>query len=318
MLDVNEVPLASEHAIEAYTGRSRHALSGRCGLAVRRPTEKHDYRNAARRNGSGDAPAPEMSLSHEYTILRSPDDYRTWEVDFYLQATGENPRVLLSVAPHYLPFQSRDAESGRFWRPPTAEDQEMYDKRMLETSFIWEEPMTLSVDCTTNGIFLWSEEWIILGEKIADKCFSRRIQGRGGDDRVDNASLGSVVREGPYEAFVRLSWRMMSDGENDACGGEKCSLNDLSLPNTFVGPRHGEVAVFLRTSSSEQEDEDVAILRQRHGSGRVGACGGESVSSGVQVWKRAGGCAVSGDDVPDGVHFTPYVTLMDAGDDAIL
>ncbi|RNF27021.1 uncharacterized protein Tco025E_00705 [Trypanosoma conorhini] len=319
MLDVNGVPLARGRATEVHTWRSHHAFSGRCGLSVKRPTEPSDNREAARRNGGGDVPNPEkMSSSHECTFSRSPDDYRAWEVDFHLQSTSETPHVLLSVAPQYLPLQSSVVESGRSWCPPTAEEQEMYDKRILETPLIWEEPMTLSVDCTTNGIFLWSDEWRMFGEKIADRCFSRRIQSHVGEYSVDNTGPRSVVREGPYEAFVRLSWRMMAAGECDAYYGEKRSFNDSSLPNTCVGPRYGEVSVFLRTSNLDQEDEVASVMRQRDGGGTVRARGGESVSSGAQVWERAGGCAVPGDDVPDEMYFAPYVTLMDAGDEAIL
>ncbi|EKG05011.1 hypothetical protein TCSYLVIO_003923 [Trypanosoma cruzi] len=319
ILDSNGMTLTGDLAAEATTWRSHHAFSGRCGLSVKRSPEPHDNRDEARRNGGGDVPHPEkMFPSYECIISRSPNDYRAWAVDFHLQSTSEEPHVLLSVAPYYAPLQSNLVEGGRSWRPPTTEEQEMYDKRMLETPLIWEEPMTLSLDCTNNGMFLWSEEWKIFGEKIADNCFSRRSQSRGGDDSVDQMGGVSGVREGPYEAFVRLSWRMMSAGENDMYDGEKRSLSDASVRNIIVGPCQGEMTVFLRTSSSDQNEGDVSVPRQINGTGNVGAHGGESVSSGVQVWKRAGGRAVLGDDIPNEIYFTPYVTLMDAGDEAIL
>ncbi|KEG10756.1 hypothetical protein DQ04_03331000 [Trypanosoma grayi] len=291
LLDVNGSLLTGGNAADATTWRSHHAFSGRCGLRLEQAAVPPTGPPAA-------------------IVSTSASDYRAWVADFHLQSTSEEPHLLVSVAPHYAPLQGNTEQGRRAWRPPTAEEQDTYDKRMLETPLIWEEPMTISIDCTASGMFLWSEELGYYGEKVAERCFVRRSNENGGDDKA----TASVGREGHFEAFLRLSWRMAQTGDTDVA----------STRNS--GNSNAEMAVFVRADTTEEGgneapcDVPAADTAKTGGSEAAAArrSGGNGLGDGAYVWRLLWERAVTWHNVPDEVHFTPYVTLMDGGDEVTL
>ncbi|KAH9577563.1 hypothetical protein LSM04_008303 [Trypanosoma melophagium] len=375
MLDRSGVPLTADNTAAATTWRSHHAFSGRCGLYLDQQRESEQQRerkeeernekqehvqNSVNRNGGGDVPQPETVWEGggETIVSQSPDDYCTWIADFHFFSTSDEPHVLLSVAPHYAPLQGNTTEEESIWRPPTQEEKEIYDKRMLETPLIWEEPMTLSVDCTANGMYLWSEEWGFFGEKIADTCFEERGQRCAGNNYRNNTrgmqqQEEEEQQEKSYEAFVRLSWRMTAAGEHDARAGEDPSLHDSTITHSNENLQgHGEMVVFVRTGCSQDEvcngrsnnnnnnnntggDGSSSTNGTSHMppvastplastaslgclNGCKGVEGGERIISGEHVWRRVCERVLVLGRVPQEIHFVPYVTLMDDGDEVTI
>ncbi|ORC93548.1 uncharacterized protein TM35_000014250 [Trypanosoma theileri] len=387
LLDRNGTPLTADNIHTATTWRSHHAFSGRCGLRVdqqqqqqqgegegkgkeREDEGENSKQQTLQKNansyGGGDVPQPETVLeeSGEAIVSQSPDDYRTWIADFHLLSKSDEPHVLLSVAPHFLPLQGNTTEE-KVWHSPTKEDQEIYDKRMLETPLIWEEPMTLSVDCTSNGMYLWSEEWGFFGEKIADSCFEQQVHRRVVGDYHSNNRNGiqeslqqqeqieEWQQEKSHEAFVRLSWRMKPAGEQDARSGEHRSLHDSTFTHINENfQSYGEMVVFVRSGSSQDnvcndrnngstggggDDGNsggsgmslvvsaittTLLSSSSSSSGGLNGCkgteGGELISSGNHVWRRVCERVVVLNGILQEMHFVPYVTLMDDGDEVTI
>lgn len=52
--------------------------------------------------------------------------------------------------------------------PPTPEERRYFDKKMLYTPLIWEEPFTVSVEVTAGGLSLWSEQWEVYSKRLSD------------------------------------------------------------------------------------------------------------------------------------------------------
>ncbi|KAG8344967.1 hypothetical protein TRVL_04206 [Trypanosoma vivax] len=184
LLDAEGQPMESENALTASTvWRTHRAFSGRCGLCV----------------SDGEVSA----------VSESAEDYRAGEVNFCLRSAGKRPHVLISLVPHYVRQEKGEWNHDAF--PcclPTAVEQDEYDRKMMETPLIWEEPLTFSVECTADGMYVWSDECGVYGEKVSSvPCFTPRDQNEYGKG-TDDAKC--------FEALVGLSWKDTTTGSPHA------------------------------------------------------------------------------------------------------
>lgn len=51
--------------------------------------------------------------------------------------------------------------------PPTSEERQCFDKKMLYTPLIWEEPFTVSAEVNAKEISVWSEFWELYGQRVS-------------------------------------------------------------------------------------------------------------------------------------------------------
>ncbi|CBH10593.1 hypothetical protein, conserved [Trypanosoma brucei gambiense DAL972] len=286
-----------EDGLKATTWRTHHAFSARCGLTS-------VTRSDSTTCGKG---------VEESSVSRSPEDYREWHADFHLRSPSAEPHVLLSVAPHYLPSRgSGNADDGRKmevvgsrgrwlkpWRPQTAEEQAAYDAAVLGTPLIWEEPLVLSLDCTADGVFLWSEDHGIYGEKVANRCFERHSSDAGDDSA-----------EFKQEAFLRFRWSEQPPAQTSSVGSGRHEMKEEHVESPNVS-KCGELRVF-RGQRTKVEAEEPHVERISYEEADVDA------GSGGFLWQSVLHRIISCGPVPKEVYFAPYVTLMESGDEVSL
>ncbi|CBZ30271.1 conserved hypothetical protein [Leishmania mexicana MHOM/GT/2001/U1103] len=272
--------------------RTHHAFSARCALVS--PTVPPTGGAGAQSFG-----APGWA-EQAWTA------YQSWAVGFRLSSTAtDEPHILLSVAPAYFPnlvsatgeiHKANAATLACLPCAPSAEEEDLYNKRMLETPLIWEEPYALSVECTTHGVFLWSDHWGIFGRKIADRCLEVR-QGeakRSGiptlpspDPSPSSAAADEEVAPVVYDAALRLRWSTAGTGSQSTTDGGS---------SRAVVPT---LSVELKTSG------DAAA---------GGAATTREEKVGEELWQHLVDLPLSLDEVACKAAFRPYVTLMEGGD----
>nr|CCD13041.1 unnamed protein product [Trypanosoma congolense IL3000] len=320
LIDINGAPFkCAADAAEATLWRTHHAFSGRCGIgeAAGNNAEQSDSYGGLHDDIGANGPP----TSH------TAENYRDWTVNLHLRSYSAEPHVLVSVAPHCLPSRGKGSsfvdsvyakDEGacrwpRDWGPQTKEEQSAYDAAVLGTPLIWEEPLVLSVECTTAGMFLWSEDYEMYGEKVADRCFEKRDESFSGMDGSSIHKAGDACRaESLYKAFLRVRWRERQSappGEgNEGCcrdGEEKSAdLFDLDrCSELYVYQGAPGVSKGLASGGNERNDPSGSELLPHN----------EGVT-----WRQVLHRLIPCGSLPVNVHFAPYVTLMDGGDEALL
>nr|CCM14805.1 hypothetical protein, conserved [Leishmania guyanensis] len=283
------------NAVEARSAtiwRTHHAFSGRCALV--NPTA----------TTSGVAAQSFGAPGWAEQAWRA---YQSWSVGFHVRSvTANEPHILLSIAPAYFPNlvsatgETREADAAtRASLPcaPSMEEEVIYNKRVLETPLIWEEPYALSVECTTRGVFLWSDHWGIFGKKIADRCLEMRQGGarRSGmatlpspDPSPSSAAVDEKLAPTAYDAALRLRWSITDTGNKSSTesGSAKAVSATLSVELKAIT---GDVAA-----------------------GAAATTRGANVRE--EFWQHLVDLSLPLDDVAYKAAFRPYVTLMEGGD----
>ncbi|CBZ37619.1 hypothetical protein, conserved [Leishmania donovani] len=292
LFDAQGKLLGAAEAHSPTIWRTHHAFSGRCALV--NPTAPVTGGAAAQSFG-----APGWA-EQAWTA------YQSWSVGFRLSSTTtDEPHILLSVAPAYFPNlvsatgEIRKADAATLASlpcAPSAEEEVIYNKRMLETPLIWEEPYALSVECTTHGVFLWSDHWGIFGRKIADRCLEARqdnVRQSGiatlpsPDPSPSSAAAGEELALVAYDAALRLRWNAAGPGSKSSTDGGSARA---------VAPT---LSVELKTSG------DAAA------GGAAPTC---EEKVGEELWQHLIDLPLSLDEVACKAAFRPYVTLMEGGD----
>ncbi|KAG5493145.1 hypothetical protein GH5_01882 [Leishmania sp. Ghana 2012 LV757] len=292
VFDVQGNLLNTSEAHSATTWRTHHAFSGRCALV-------------------NEATAAGGAAAHCFT---APDwaeqawtAYQSWSVAFRLRSiTTDEPHILLSVAPAYFPSLvtvtggTREADAATLASlpgAPSAEEEVIYNKRMLETPLIWEEPYALSVECTPNGVFLWSDHWGIFGKRVADHCMEvrRGAARQSGMAKLPSpgpplASAAADERPAPtiYDAALRLRWSATGTGNQSSTDGVPASAATPTL------------SVELKLASADEAGRTAATTCV------------EGV--GEDLWQHLVNLPLPLDEVARKAAFRPYVTLMEGGD----
>ncbi|KAG5493907.1 hypothetical protein JKF63_01739 [Porcisia hertigi] len=266
--------LNTTEAQGATTWRTHHAFSGRCALV------------------NLSAPADD-AVSHPLNPSSWAEQawtaYQNWSISFHLRSTAtDEPHILLSVAPAYFPNlvsstgERHEADAATLASlpcAPSAEEEVMYNKRILETPLIWEEPYALSVDCTPHGVFLWSDHWGIFGQKISERCLELH---------ADNAGENETATMPFYDAALRLRW--------NANGAE----NPSSTDGVCVRGVTPTLTVELKKTSDNAADGATSTARV------------EKMKQ--EVWQHLIDLPLPLDYVALKAAFRPYVTLMEGGD----
>lgn len=210
LFDAAGKPLAAHELHNVTTWRTHHAFGGRCALVKAQEGKESDAAVAvASRTG------PQRWAEQAWAA------YQDWSVSFSLRSTtAEEPHILLSVAPAYVPLLSSPtgetleadaATLSSLPAAPTAQEQQHYDNRLLDTPLIWEEAYTLSVECTPRGMFLWSDQWELYGKKIADRCLEVQKKPEMPVDADDAAVAGAALQT--FAAAVRLRFHAPSSDD---------------------------------------------------------------------------------------------------------
>lgn len=297
LFDADGAPLSAEAAEKASTWRSHHSFSGRCSLRQE---------------------ASEANNIHTTTAATAVD-YDDWSVGFHLRSATADPHMLVSVAPRYFPYAgassfmppadnsskqetvngsdgSNGSSSGEvvgaakvpFLSAPSAEEQGIYIRRMLETPLIYEEPYAISVECNARGLFVWSDQWAIHGKRIATTCIVPSGRGGGGGDDNINTDIKT-------EGFVKLSWWM----PRHTAASEAAHQQQTPVAS---------VAVSLGGYSSEGTLDTSA---NTNGSSPSSS----SASGSVVQWQQVFETTLELEDALAGTAaFVPYVTMIEAGE----
>ncbi|KAG5468212.1 hypothetical protein LSCM1_02189 [Leishmania martiniquensis] len=284
--------LSAAEAHSATTWRTHHAFSGRCAFVKE---------TAA----AGGTTAP--CFTAPTWAEQAWTAYQSWSVVFRLRSvTTDEPHILLSVAPAYFPNlvsitgETRKADAATLASlpgAPSAEEEAIYNKRILETPLIWEEPYALSVECTPHGVFLWSDHWGIFGKKVADRCMEARQEGekRSGmaklfspDSPLSSMEADELSAPTVYDAALRLRWNATDAGAESSADG---------VPARTVTPT---LSVELKTAS-DNEAGGAAVTTRTKGAGQ-------------DLWQHLVELPLPLDNVARKAAFRPYVTLMESGD----
>lgn len=295
IFDAHGKPLGSDEQQQATTWRSHHAFSGRCAIVDVAPLAEHagpQHVEQQQHQASEETPQSLLWVQHTWQA------YRLWDAQLKLQATAaEEPSFLVSVAPYYYPYNGgkeynsdaafQSSEAGTSARDidlltPSVEERVMYDRRLLETPLIWEEPYTLSVECSPRGVFLWSDQWSLYGKKIADHCLIKRDSGARISTSAPNDNGGKVE----YEGAVRLQW---------------------SIENTPVDQTGSTTATLtVATAVPEMPGGD-----DHH-------CGEATSPQEGLRWMMVAELPLPLQNLSARAVFVPHVTLMESGDSAEL
>lgn len=289
LFGVDGKPLTAEEASVASTWRSHHAFSARCAPFARNSGDGAE-------KGCG---TPELTLSA----------CRDWTVDFRVRSAEADPHVLLSVAPYYLPptttaFGVQDSVAAALPAQPTTapllptsvEEKTHYDQRMLGTPLIWEEPYTLSLECTKAGLHVWSDHWQLFGRKIASvglTAVGKETSSTTPPPQPTPSSPASAVPQ--YEGYVRLRWHRVGDAQTVA-NKESAHSGDKAVVSVSVGT--------LRSGDASSQCAGANAKEQT------------SLSGPPLEWQLVHETNVDLDG--DGVAralFVPYVTLLEGGDE---
>ncbi|GET92226.1 hypothetical protein, conserved [Leishmania tarentolae] len=291
LLDAQGKLLTPTEAYNPTIWRTHRAFSGRCALV--NPT-------ATATNGMAS-----QSFGAPGWAEQAWASYQSWSVGFRLSSKAtEKPHILLSIAPAYFPnlvsatgeIRPVDAATlASLPSAPSAEEEVIYKKRMLETPLIWEEPYALSVECTANGVFLWSDHWGIFGRKIADRCLEVRqgevarggIATRASPSPSPSSAADDTLAWVAYDAALRLRWNVAGTGNQSNSDGRSAGAGTPTL------------SIELRT---------------RAGAAEGGAATVRDEKVGKELWQHLTDLPLSLDDVASKATFRPYVTLMEGGD----
>ncbi|KAK7200806.1 hypothetical protein NESM_000139000 [Novymonas esmeraldas] len=280
------------------TWRTHHAFSGRCALVCPGGT-----------GDGGSATATARSFGGPRWAEQARAAYQDWSIAFRLRANAaDEPHILLSVAPAYFPnLVSATGETlaaspetlASLPSAPCAEEEVVYDRRVLETPLIWEEPYALSVECTPHGVFLWSDHWSIFGKKIADRCLElrHRVAGRSGAPTSPvsdppTPAAGEADASAFYDAALRLRWSVP----------EATQQRSATTAPTL--------SVDLKTSDSGSNTASTAAAA----AATAGTAAGSASSADEGSWRCLIDLSLPLDDVSSRAAFRPYVTLMEGGD----
>eukprot|EP00796_Vickermania_ingenoplastis_P007230 gene7230-5081_t len=162
-------PLSDADKESVSTWRTNKSFSGRCGLGVRNAVVTPNLQESDERVAEIRSVVPQW-------LSQAPHEYRNWSAQFYLRSSAELPNILLTVAPYYFPYTAELDLAGPLRGPvkpfdplpSTPEERWAFDRKMLHTPLIWEEPYALSFEVNKDGIFLWSETWELYGTKVGE------------------------------------------------------------------------------------------------------------------------------------------------------
>ncbi|KPA82196.1 hypothetical protein ABB37_03318 [Leptomonas pyrrhocoris] len=285
LFDVSGKPLTASDMQDATTWRTHHAFSGRCALV--KPAEKGKS-NGNSRDATAESPPPQRSRPSWAEEAWAA--YQNWTIAFRLRSTtAEEPHVLLSVAPAYFPLlcsptgemSAPDAETlASLPAAPSSQEQEHYNHRLLDTPLIWEEAYALSVECTTRGMFLWSDHWELFGKRIADRCLEVQTKPKEIAE-VAAAATAEGAASPPlqsYSSAVRLRFK--------------------SLPST--------------EAAAEPHPPVLTVDVQAAGSVVSGATNWVDNA----VWQHVADVPLPMDALAQRSSFRPHVTLLESGDSA--
>jgi hypothetical protein len=244
LFDASGKPLAASEMHDATTWRTHHAFGGRCAL-VKASTQGG---SSTGERGRQPVEAALASSSSPCWAEQAWSAYQTWCIAFRLRSvTAEEPHILLSVAPAYYPLltsptgETREPDAATLASLPAApssEEQHHYNRRLLDTPLIWEEAYALSVECTPQGMFLWSDHYELFGKKIADRCLEVH-QCKIGDSAEMPAEAPHPTAELPvqsYSAAVRLRFSTAGAAADTPL---PALAVDLQKPSSFVHPASG-------------------------------------------------------------------------------
>lgn len=281
LFDASGKPLAPDAVHDVTTWRTHHAFGGRCALVHQTPQSVHEdsASNAAAATHAPAYPSGPSWAEQAWTA------YQNWSIAFHLHSvTAEEPHILLSVAPAYFPMLSSPtgetlvpdaATQDSLPAAPSAEEQQHYNNRLLDTPLIWEEAYALSVECTPRGMFLWSNHWELFGKKISDRCLE-----------VEKHSAVEAPLQS-YNAGVRL--RFNSTSAAALATNAEATTTVASTP---------VLAVDLRAPASLPQPLAVAISKE----------GDEA------LWQHVMDIPLPMDAIAHKSAFRPHVTLLESGD----
>ncbi|CCW66601.1 unnamed protein product [Phytomonas sp. Hart1] len=350
LLDVNGRVLSVQEARLATTWRTHHAFSARCGLAVSQTTIYSPPRTPHTPAGiPKQTETPEDStqtcgqaLPFRGTppwMLRDARFYRAWKIDVYIRSTCADPHILLSVAPHYFVYgygngvalngksgphpptgQNGDNENALPW-PSSVEDKIAYDKRMLETPLVYEEPYAVSAAFGSKGIHLWSDHWVRHGERVSShrlepffskedsflQSFSPLSFIQFSSDQEGGVSGEGITRNGSstegtplgYQGFVRLQW-----STPDPCSDAQMDDTLVATLSVFVG----------ETRHRDSQKGDLGTHRDAANSSKNNL----GIDSNDIKWQHAFDRTLQLGPETSNLLFVPYVTLLDSGSEVLI
>lgn len=318
---------SAEAADAATTWKTMNSFSGRCGLA--KPNSMTRFTS-----NQSDVRRADISTVAPLWLSRSPKDYREWSVQFYLRSSVELPSILVSVGPYFYPYASEIDLMGPRGRiqpfspiPSTAQERYQFDRKMLQTPLIWEEPYTMSVEVNKDGTFFWSDTWELFGVKAGDEGMQDSETGiRFGDiaailqRSIDFETMPGLDARPHYEAFVRLDW--CSSENVDENTGKRAAK--LEVWRGFLDEKSG---VYEQEELPMDVDEEPSMAEEASSTSSTGSDKSESLRLGGKVkvvqllrcnWTKIGEQAYSIPKEAVDVMFAPYVTLLSGGDTAIV
>ncbi|CCW60579.1 unnamed protein product [Phytomonas sp. EM1] len=334
----------------ATTWRTHHAFSARCGIMLSQkaahassgvvPTDHSNSKQTEKVDDRIVICGDELPFRGTPSwMLRSPRFYRKWKIDLYVRSTCADPHILISVAPHYYAYgngkempsdgeerlhlpteQNDDEENAMIW-PCNMEAKAMYDKRILETPLVYEEPYAISTEFGTNGMFLWSDHWERYGEQVSDHrlqpffskedslyqaplplsfILSSSDQKRGAVEK-DIGRNGRTVENTPlgYQGLIRLQWSTV--GLRSDTQPHNTSVATLSV---FVGANPPQGA---------QTSEPGTPSEAANSSPKDLKFSGKDIE-----WQHAFDTTLELDPEASNLLFVPYATLLECGDEVLL
>lgn len=266
----------------------------------------------------------------------NPKDYSAWYANFFVSSCVTNlPSVLISVAPLFFPYTSELSLLGAgrpsihpesaSALPKTSEEKDLFEKKMLHTPLIWEEPHTLSIEIRKNGIFLWSDQWKLYGKKISEKGFG---------EALSEAVLKPIISTDPvyrdlYEtASLPCRWdaliRVVTETSAVARSTEGLvspaagTIDEGAARKLVLRVFLGEATIVTKIEHDPQPsipDEESLFLS--HSSFAASPSEKETMTIDIQ-WKEVGIETFFIEKEASSTLFTPYVTLLAHGDAAAL
>ncbi|CUG93814.1 Hypothetical protein, putative [Bodo saltans] len=149
-----------------------------------------------------------------------------WDVALRLTSSGkESPNVLVGFGPRQRTMTPANAGNGgttqnhnNDQQPPTeGESQQMFERRILSTPLIWEEPGFVCMECTSSdvGVRLWSDTlgWFGISSSKLLLQEPTTVDRHASDEKIDSSippplSCFQYSSERDlWEADVRLTWK---------------------------------------------------------------------------------------------------------------
>lgn len=320
-------PLTENEAQKITTWRTYNSFSARCGVAKVHGVTQFGL-------SISEVRVAEISSLMPLWLSRQPADYRSWTVEYYLRSSAELPSILVSVGPYFYPYTSEIGllRRGRPLRPfdplpASPEERNTFDRKMLQTPLIWEEPYTVSVELNHEAILLWSDTWEVFGQRLSDEPAMQKAENGKRFGEVNSILKRSLefetmpgIEETPlFEAFIRLDWS--TGAEVDVTGRRQALLG------VWRGEMDYRSGVYEdeMDASETVEEKSQSIEMASVGSGDSEESEAADLGKRVKVrqmlrcnWTKVGEQKFVIPPEAVNVFFTPYVTLLAGGDTAVI